>query len=166
MDERLILDDAAYLAQERLVAYEIVDATLSVQLQLQRLFGLRAEECLVLQVIILATVQRHRHQARGQAGYLDRTPMPPDLRGGISRRGITEATGVPFETVRRHVQRLIALGLVEEPRRGALSTRGGTLAHAAAQGVPQAATQDMLAMANALLRCGAWRVRPGRVAAD
>ena len=41
MDERLILDDAAYRAQERLVAYVILDATLAVQSQIRRLFGLR-----------------------------------------------------------------------------------------------------------------------------
>lgn len=162
MDERLILYEPAYLANERLAAYEILDATLGVQFRLQQLFGLRAEECQVLQVIILATVQRHRHQARKDGTLLDRTPLPSALRGGISRRGIAEATGVPFETVRRHVQRLIGLELVEEQRRGFLSTRGGTLARAADQGVPQAATQDMLAMANAMLRSGVWRVRPVR----
>ena len=48
-------------------------------------------------------------------------PMPPDdVRGSISRNVIAERTQISRETVRRKVNDLIALGLVEEATEGAL----------------------------------------------
>jgi len=56
--KRLILDPEGFAEKERLVSYEMGNALLMLNLELQRNFGLRAEEYQVFMLIILSTVQR------------------------------------------------------------------------------------------------------------
>jgi DNA-binding IclR family transcriptional regulator len=100
-------------------------------------------------------VQRYIRAANPPPVYLDRTPMPPEGPGGVSQRRIADALGLPVETVRRHVNALIATGDVVEHRRGHLNTSPGRLELLAADGIPRAAAARTLAVANLMLRLGA-----------
>jgi hypothetical protein len=67
----LNVNEAAFLSIERLAGYEIANALLSMQIDLKRSLGLRAEEQQVFLVVVLATVQRLIHagqHARAVAG--------------------------------------------------------------------------------------------------
>jgi len=124
---RLELDPDGFAAVERLVAYEMGNALLMLNLQLQQRFGLRAEEYQVFLVIVLSTVQRFVRAGGPDDTYMRRTPLPLEQSSAISRRRVSDVLGVPLETVRRIVARLLARGLIVERSRGSLSTLGGTL---------------------------------------
>lgn len=126
----------AFRQVERLAAYEMANALLSMELDLQRALGLRAEERQVFFAIVVATVQRFARTAGRNTEHAGRDPLPRALAGHISRRRIAEVLDLPFETVRRHVSKLMEKGLVVELKRGQLSTPGGTLARLAERDIP------------------------------
>jgi len=154
-DARVSIDLDVFHSVERLATYEVANAVLEAQLRIQQHFGLRAEECQVLMVIVLATVQRYVRQSGADRAYFDDTPLPEQERGAISRRRISEVLGVPFETVRRHVDTLLGRGMIVERSRGKLSTPGGTLSAASRADLPVGVAQIFISVVNALLRIGA-----------
>jgi hypothetical protein len=125
---------------------------------MQKRFGLQAEPFQILLVIMLAAAQRYIRSANPDPAYLDRSPMPDGIAGGISRRRIADVLDQPIETVRRRVKTLITKDLVVEPRRGQLTTRLGLLALLAEEGIPRSAATRSLDIANLMLRQGAARL--------
>jgi DNA-binding transcriptional ArsR family regulator len=162
MERRIALDEQALVASERLAAYDMANAILTVQLAIQNAFSLRAEEAQVFLLIVLATVQRFVRQAQPGDALLDNRPLPDAVKGGISRRRLADVSGIPFETVRRHVQSLQGRGLVTERRRGQLATTGGVLARLSQAGITLRAAQQFQQAANGMVRTGAFRIRSGR----
>lgn len=106
--ERLVLNPEGFARRERLAAYDIGNTLLMLNLELQQSFGLRAEEYQIFMLIVLSTVQRFVRNPVPDDGLLDRTPLPPEAAGSISRRRISETLDIPFETVRRTVATLLA----------------------------------------------------------
>lgn len=152
---RLVLDPESFARRERLVAYEIGNTLLMLNFELQQRFGLRAEEYQIFLLIILSTVQRFaRGQGDGEA-FLDRTPLPPEESGSISRRRISETLDIPLETVRRTVASLLSRGMVVERHRGCLSTSGGTLAWLSEDRIPERMARRFLTVSNTMIRLGA-----------
>lgn len=137
---------------ERLAVFEIANFVLMAHLKLQGVFALRPEEFQVFCLIALATVQRHVRAARVGSDLVDKTPLPAELAGWISRRRISETLGIPLETVRRHVASLISRSLVVERGRGRISTPGGTLARIAEDGTDLFLARQHTRVSNALLR--------------
>lgn len=151
--------DAARLREvERLAAYELANGLLLMNLDLQRRFGLRAEQYQVFMIIVIATVQRFARTATPQSSHVTRTPLPPDLASAISRRRIADVLGIPVETVRRHVSGLLGRGLIVERGRGRLSTPGGTLERISADETPERIATRYAAVASALERLGVFRL--------
>jgi len=151
----LLIDPDGFEAAERLAAYEMANTLLRMNLRLQSALGMRPEEFQVFLVIVLGTTQRFVRSAAPAPEFLTRAPLPAALAGYVSRRRIADVLGVPLETVRRHVRRLLSCGLVVERRRGRLTTPGGTLKRLAGHGVPAGLLGDVAALVNALLRQGA-----------
>jgi hypothetical protein len=152
---RLTLDPDGYAERERLVAYEIGNTLLMLNLELQKAFGLRAEEYQVYMLIVLSTVQRFARNRGPDDALLDRTPLPPEVAGSISRRRISETLDIPFETVRRTVARLLERGMIVERGRGCLSTSGGTLIRLGESALPERMARRFLGLSNTMIRLGA-----------
>ena len=150
--QRLRLDPDRFAQVERRALYEVANAVLLAQIELQQSFGLRAEEAQILFLIALSAVQRQMRAPAPEDLPVDQTPLSAEQPGTISRRRIAETVGIPLETARRQVARLIDLGLVVERGRGRLSTPGGMLQWLASQGLSLALVQRHLAATNALLR--------------
>ena len=142
-------------AVERPIAFAMVNAILAIQIDLQKAMKLRPEECIVFLVIVAATVQRFMRAPTDGEELLTRQQLPPEYRGHISRRRIAEALDLPFETVRRHVDRLLARQLVVEKRRGQVSTPGGTLARFSAHGTTLSVARQFLGVVRTMDRLGA-----------
>ncbi|GEM_PF-1528887 len=153
----LVLDRERFEQVERPAIYEVVNFVLLAQVDLQRGFGLRAEEFQVFFLIAVATAQRNVRGATLDCAVLDKTPLTPEASGWISRRRISDTLTIPLETVRRHVAVLLERGLVVERGRGRIATPGGTLAKASADGTSLRLARQQLALANALLRLGVFR---------
>lgn len=155
----LHLDKAQFANVERLVAYEVGNALLLLNFELQRAFGLRAQEHQIFMVIVFATVQRYMRSGAVDERFLGNMPLPSDHRGSISRRRICDALDIPLETVRRTVARLLALGMIEEKARGQLSTKGGTLQGLSEHGISERVCAHFLRVTNYMLEVGA--AKPG-----
>lgn len=155
---RLVLDPEGFARRERLVAYEIGNTLLMLNLELQQRFGLRAEEYQIFLLIVMSTVQRFARGPGDNEALMDRTPLPPDESGSISRRRISETLVIPFETVRRTVAGLLARGMIVERRRGCLSTSGGTLARLGEDALPERMARRFLTVNNNMSRLGAARL--------
>lgn len=153
------IDARRFEEVERLAAYQMANALLLMETDLQRSFGLRAEERQVFFAIVLATVQRFARASTAESRDVGNAPLPLRHRGHISRRRIAETLGIPLETVRRHVARLIDRGLVVEPRRGQLSTRGGTLAQLSAEGVTSSFARTFLSVVKEFDKLGLLTVK-------
>ena len=152
--QRLEVNKSVFDAVERLAVFEVGDALLMLNLELQSAFGLRVEEFQVHQLIALSTVRRHVRAAGPEGADLGRDPLPVAQAGWISRRRISEVLGIPLETVRRIVARLMEKGMVVERRRGALSTPGGTLQFMHDGASTEQITRRFVATVNTLIRAG------------
>lgn len=72
------------------------------------------ESLAVYLAVITAGSGRLLRDAELQTRYGDNEPFPEEERAGISRRAIAESLGLPRETVRRKIARLIERDLVIE----------------------------------------------------
>jgi len=153
----IAVDAKNFRAAERMASYEMANALLTVNLRLQTALGLRPEELQVFLIIVLATVQRYARSPKPDPAFLDRTPLPMHFAGYTSRRRIADVSGVPLETVRRHVARLMDRDLVVERGRGRLSTRGDILFRLGDTEVTFEAATEFAALTNVLLRRGVYR---------
>lgn len=154
---RLEFDPDGFAEAERLVAYEIGDALLMLNLELQQRYDLRAEEHQVFLLIVLCTAQRFVRSTDADSDYLGRTPLPPELSSSISRRRISEVLGIPLKTVRRIVTRLLERGMIVEKSRGKLSTPGGTLKSLGEDAIPEKIVRRFITAINRMIRVGAIR---------
>jgi len=76
-------------------------------------------EVLIFLTISVANVQRLMRERAIPQELCGTTPLPREWVVPISRNAISSATGLPRETVRRQVAKMIARGiLVEDPRGG------------------------------------------------
>jgi hypothetical protein len=65
--------------------------------------------------VVMASVGAVSRDPDARVRYSGKEPIPDDLLRAISRRAISESTGLPRETVRRKIARLIADGhLIED----------------------------------------------------
>jgi hypothetical protein len=157
---RLEFDLDGFAKAERLVANEVGNALLMLNLELQQHFKMRAEEYQVYLLIVMTSVTRFVRTASPDDPYVDRTPLPMGQFGTISRRRIADVLGIPVETVRRVVNGLLAEGLLVEHSRGRLSTQTGVL-----QGMSQDKTHEkivrrLITSVNTMIRLGAIEALP------
>ena len=74
------------------------------------------------------------------------------MTGTISRRRLSDASGLPRETVARHVRKLIERGLVIEHGRGQLTIPPGLLRDLAPTGLLERLARRSASLTNALTR--------------
>lgn len=135
---------------QRLAMYEIGCAILDLSCDIQHTAGLRPDACQIYLMIAVSAVQRYARAPDGT--HVGPHPLPREATGAISRRRVADATGLPRETVARHVRHLMASGLVIEVGRGQLTTPPGVLRNAGESGLPERMARRSAALANALLR--------------
>lgn len=157
---RLEFDPEGFTKAERLVAYEMGNALLMLNLELQKRFDLRAEEYQVYLLIILSTVQRFARTTGIDDPHVCRAPLPASHAGSISRRRIAEVLGIPLETVRRIVRRFLDMGLIIERGRGGLCTPGGTLLKLSEDMAHEKIIRRFVATINTMIRLGAIETLP------
>ena len=149
---RIQLDPDAFARNQRLAIYEIANTWLEIAADMQRTTNLRPD---ALQIYILIGISSIQAFARApQPAHLDGEPLPVHLTGSISRRRLADVSGLPRETVARHVRHLIDRGLVIERGRGCLAVPPGVLKNVAPTGVLERMAGKTASLANALVRLG------------
>jgi hypothetical protein len=146
----LRLELEAFERVQRLAMYEIASAILDLTGDVHRTLGLRPDACQIYMLIAVSAVQRYA-RAPDEA-HVGADPLPTAAIGTISRRRLADASGLPRETVARHVRHLIERGLVIEHGRGQVSIPPGLLRDLAPTGLLERLARRSAALANALAR--------------
>ena len=146
----LRLDPDGFERVQRLAMYEIVCAMLDLTGDVQRTLGLRPDACQIYMLVAVTAVQRYARAP--DAAHVGAGPLPRGVTGTVSRRRLADASGLPRETVARHVRHLIERGLVVEHGRGRLSIPPGLLRDLAPTGLPERLGRRSAALATALTR--------------
>jgi biotin operon repressor len=153
----LVLDTARFEERQRLAMYEVANALVNLNADVQDTLSLRPDACQIYLLIAVASVQRYA-RAPGDGRHGGPDPLPPTLSGTISRRRLADASGLPRETVARHVRELLARGLVVERGHGKLATPPGLLQAVTPTGVLERMALEVMTLANRLMRLGVLRL--------
>jgi hypothetical protein len=154
---RLTLDAGEFERRQRLALYHIVNTLVNLTSDIQKTLDLRPEACQIYLVIAVTVVQRYaRDPSGGEHDGVDPLPLP--MSGSVSRRRISDITGIPRETVARHVRHLIDRGLVTEIGTGRLITPPGLLQDIGPSGLPDRLVAESLAVARRLTQLGVARI--------
>lgn len=101
-------------------------------------------------LIAVSAIQRYA-RAPDEA-HVGADPLPTGVIGTISRRRLADTSGLPRETVARHVRTLIERGIVIELGRGQLTIPPGLLRDLGPTGLLERLARRSAALANALAR--------------
>lgn len=83
--------------------------------------GMGPTELLIYLTVTVANVQRLMRQRAIPPEYCGTAPLPREWVVPISRNAIASASGLPRETVRRHVGKMIERGQLIEDERGGVT---------------------------------------------
>lgn len=152
------IDEMRFEANWRTVTYLIYNCALSLQIASQRTHALDPSEYLVFSVVACANLQRRmRELGPFSEDAIDHVPTD-ETNVPMSRRRIAEATGLPRETVRRIVQRLLDRGMLIQSGRYVLVPVG--LIRGEGRGwEPSLVLGPVLSLMQALVGIGAVRSR-------
>jgi hypothetical protein len=94
---------------------------LTMHLVIAEHVGLQPVELLILIATTTGNVQRALRPEALPAVFRGSKPLPPELVVPMSRRAIARVTGIPTETVRRHVESMVERGILVSTTRGVLA---------------------------------------------
>lgn len=144
----------------RLCSFTVVNHFLEMQWVLFQQTGLRPAELLIVLATTMGNAQRiARPETLPDSLRQQAAVLPPNLIVPISRRAIARVTGLPKETVRRSVDRLVARGLLQETPKG-IRAAPGMLAKKGAREAVHRLVELHAAYANVLIGQGILTARP------
>jgi hypothetical protein len=111
-------------------------------------------ELLIYVTVSVANVQKLMRERCIPAGFAATEVLPREWVVPISRNAIATASGLPRETVRRHVARMIETGLLIEDPRGGVTLPIGVIKDRGLEPLLEALLTDFARSAEALLRIG------------
>jgi hypothetical protein len=104
--------------QLRQCGYALLNNCLAMHRVLAGHLELQPVELLILIATTTGNVQRALSPPARKTGLPAREPLPPDLIVPMSRRAIARITGIPKETVRRHVASMTGRGILLSTPKG------------------------------------------------
>ena len=104
--------------QLRLCGFALLNHCLAMHRVLAGYLELQPVELLILVATTTGNVQRALSPTTRKTGLPAREPLPTGLVVPMSRRAIARITGIPKETVRRHVASMIGRGILLSTPRG------------------------------------------------
>jgi hypothetical protein len=104
--------------QLRLCAFALLNHCLAMHRVLAGHLELEPVELLILVAATTGNVQRALSSGPRKTGLPAREPLPTGLVVPMSRRAIARITGLPTETVRRHVANMIGRGILLSTAKG------------------------------------------------
>ena len=143
-------------------AYVLVEHYLAMHQLISGTLRLDPVELLILVAATTGNVQRAVRSDALPEPLRGREALPPEMIVPISRRALARVTGIPTESVRRHVQRMVARGLLVSTPRGVHALN--RLTDDGVKVAILALTQAHLTCTERLLSLGAAVARPGRSA--
>jgi hypothetical protein len=102
----------------RMCGFALLNHYLTMHHVIAQHVRLQPVELLILVATTTGNVQRSLRPEQLQEAFRGSKPLPPELVVPMSRRGIARATGLPTETVRRHVGSMVARGILVSTPKG------------------------------------------------
>ena len=158
MKARITLDEERFEQSWRTCTYLIYNCALSLQLASQATLDLDPTEYVVFSVIACGNLQRRMRELGAlSTNVFDHLPSN-ETNVPMSRRRLAEATGLPRETVRRIVARLLERGLLIQSPDGMVMVPVGLIrGPGSANWQHQLIMGPVLGMMQSLLNLGAIR---------
>jgi hypothetical protein len=160
---RLAVVQDATERELRLCAFAAVNQYLEMHWMLSEQLGLAPVELLIYLSTSMGNAQRVSTPATLPAVLRDAAALPPKLVVPVSRRAIARLTGLPKETVRRHVESMAARGLLQVSPKGVRATPGA-LGKPGARRAVRRLVELQAAHTDVLLRLGVVEIRTKRPA--
>ncbi len=123
--------------------------------------GLNPTELLIYLTITVANVQKLMRERSVPDQFSAKAVLPREWVVPISRHAIATASGLPRETVRRHVTRMIENGLLIEDERGGVTPPPGMIDTQGLEPLLAGLLTEFGRTAETLLRIGVIEVKPG-----
>jgi Winged helix-turn-helix DNA-binding len=105
----------------RLCGFALLNHYLTMHQVMAEHVQLPPVEMLILIATTTGNVQRALRPASLPQALRGSEPLPPELVVPMSRRAIARVTGLPTETVRRHVDRMVERGILVSMPKGVLA---------------------------------------------
>jgi hypothetical protein len=121
---RLSVSDAATEKELRLCAFALVNHYVAMHRVISDHLALQPVELLILVATTTGNAQRAARPEVLPDPLRGSEPLPPELVVPMSRRAISRMTGIPKETVRRHVEAMVRRGILLEMPRGVRARPG------------------------------------------
>lgn len=154
----VLVDSDEFAGNQRLAIYAVVNGMLNLFADIQTTLKLRPEPAQVYTLIAVSAAQKYV-RAPNRSDFNAQAPFPVEMIGTISRRRLSDITGIPRETVARHVRHLLDRGLVVETGVGKLATPPGLLSDLQPTGLPERMIREAGSLAQTLVRLGVLEVR-------
>ena len=116
-------------------------------------------ELLIYVTVSVANIQKLMRERNIPEGFAATAILPREWVVPISRNAIATASGLPRETVRRHVAQMIEAGLLIEDPRGGVTLPVGVIKDRGLQPLLDSLLTDFARSAEALLRIGVIEIR-------
>jgi hypothetical protein len=116
-------------------------------------------EMLIYLTVTVANVQRLMRQRNIPPEFCGTAPLPREWVVPISRNAIASASRLPRETVRRHIGKMIARGLLVEDARGGVTPPPDIIHIEAYEPILEALLTDFARTAETMLRTGVISIR-------
>ena len=161
MSEHIVTNPAQMAANWRVAMSGLTNLFLTIHRTLSSTMDLGPTELLIYATIAVANVQKLMRERCIPPGYSGTEVLPREWVVPISRNAIASATGLPRETVRRHVARMIASGLLVEDARGGVTVAIGMIQDQGLEPLLAALLAEFTRTTEGLLRNGVIEVQPG-----
>jgi hypothetical protein len=111
-------------------------------------------ELLIYVTVSVANVQKLMRERSIPGSFAATTVLPREWVVPISRNAIATASGLPRETVRRHVIKMIEVGLLIEDERGGVTPPPGMIQDRGLEPLLESVLTEFVRTAQVLLRAG------------
>lgn len=156
---RVVTRPDQLMANWRIVVFGIGKLFLTLQDAMSRESGMNPNELLIYITVSVANVQKLMRERTIPAEFYASGVLPREWVVPISRNAIASATGLPRETVRRQVGKMIASGLLMEDERGGVTPPVGVLQSLVMAPMLESLVAEFARTAEQFLRVGVIDVR-------
>lgn len=161
MSHHVVTNPAEMATHWRVAMSCLANLFLTMHRTLAAPLSLGPTEVLIYTTIAVANVQKLMRERTIPAGHGATDILPREWVVPISRNAIASATGLPRETVRRHVARMVAAGMLIEDERGGVTTPIGVIADLGLEPMLETLLTEFARAAEGLLRSGVIEIQPG-----
>jgi len=159
MTDRVATNPDRMAANWRVAITALLNLFLSMHRAMTSAMPIGPTELLIYATVSVANVQKLTRERSIREDFASTDVLPREWVVPISRNAIATASGLPRETVRRQVGRMIDTGLLVEDSRGGVTLPIGVIKDRGFEPLLEAMMTDFARSADALLRMGVIQIQ-------